>query len=327
MNRREFITLLGGAAAAWPLAARAQRPSMPIVGVLSSSSQDRHFGVFWPALREGLNETGWIEGQNVAIEHRWADGQYDKLPALASELVHLQVAVLIAAPLPSALAAKSATTRIPIVFTSGGDAVKYGLVASLNRPGGNVTGVNQLSNALGAKRLELAVALVPGTKRIALLVNPINANAEPVAADLQSAVRARGTRLDVLAASNEREIDTVFEKLAGDRPDILVVSPDPLFLNRRDQIAALTIHDAVSTIFPWRDYVTAGGLISYGTSLREVYRQAGEYAGRILKGAKPAELPVVQPTKFELVINLKTAKALGLEIPPTLLALADEVIE
>jgi putative ABC transport system substrate-binding protein len=327
MKRREFIALLGGAAAAWPLAARAQQPTMPVVGLLSSRSPGEATASV-AALRAGLAKGGYVEGQNVAIEYRWAEGHYDRLPALAVELTSRQVAVIVAmGGEPSALAAKAATQSIPIVFNSGGDPVEAGLVASLNRPGGNATGVSMLFVELGPKQLEMLQELVPNTALIALLVNPRFVSAEKEAKDALMAGHALGKQVHIVNASSEGEIGTAFRDLMEHRAGALMVAPDPFFFARREHLVALAAHHAVPAIYFSREFPEAGGLMSYGTSIADVYQQVGVYAGRILKGEKPADLPVVQPTKFELVINLKTARALGLSIPPGLLAIADEVIE
>jgi putative ABC transport system substrate-binding protein len=325
VNRRRFITLLGGAAA-WPLAARAQ-PGMPVIGYLGAVERDPSTH-FISALRRGLGESGYVEGDNVTIEYRWAEGQYDLLPAMAADLVRLKVAVICASGgAVAALAAKSVTPTTPIVFISGDDPVKAGLVASLNRPSANVTGVVFFNSALAAKRLELLRELVPTATVIGYLVNPDNPEVELELSDANEAARALGLELHVLRASVERDLDVVFGSLRQLRVGALVTASDPFLGSRRDQVAALAARHAIPVMAPVREYVAAGGFVSYGTSIPDAYRQAGVYIGRILKGAKPADLPVVQPTKFELVINLKTAKALGLTVPDKLLALADEVIE
>ena len=327
MKRREFITLLGGAAAAWPLKVRAQQAGVPMIGFLSSRSPGEsamHLGAF----RRGLNEAGYIEGQNVAIEYRWADGQYDRLPALASELVASRVMVIAATGgNVSALAAKAATNTIPIVFIVGDDPVKLGLVNSLNRPGANATGASVFTTELGAKRLELLLELVPTASVIGLLINPDYQGAVAEAAAVRAAARESGRQILVLHASTKREIDAVFAGFAQQRIDALLIDADALFVSRRDYLVALVARHSLPAIYDLREFATADGLMSYGTSLTDAYRLVGGYTGRILKGDKPAELPVQQPTKFEFIINLKTAKALGLDVPPTLLASADEVIE
>ena len=328
MKRRGFIMLLGGAtAAAWPLAARAQQPAMPVVGLLSSRSPGEATASL-AAVRAGLAKGGYVEGQNVAIEYRWAEGHYDRLPALAVELTRRQVAVIVTmGGEPSALAAKAATQSIPIVFNSGSDPVAAGLVASLNRPGRNATGVSMLFVELEPKQLEILNELIPKLAVIAVLVNPTFVFAEKEAKDALEVGRALGKEVHIVTASSEGEIGTAFEDLVKHRAGALLVAPDPFLFDRREHLVALAARHAIPAMYFAREFPEAGGLLSYGTSIAEVYQQVGVYAGRILKGEKPADLPVVQPTKLELVINLKAAKALGLNVPPTLLARADEVIE
>jgi len=326
MRRRDFITLIGGAAAgAWPLAARARQPAMPVIGFLRQGSPEP--SALTNAFRDGLSETGANEGHEVSIENRWAEGHYDRLPALAADLVEHRVAVIAAAFLPAALAAKAATHTIPIVFLSGSDPIGAGLVSSINRPTGNVTGIAPMFTLLGGKNLELLHELVPKATVIGALAKPSNPNAEPQLRDLQAAARALGRELVIFGADNAQDIDSSFAMMARRQVGALVVTADGFLIGRQDQIVALAARYAVPTMYPLSQYVAAGGLISYGANLPDAYRQTGIYVGRILKGAKPADLPVLQPTKVELVINLKTAKALGLNVPPTLLAIADEVIE
>jgi putative ABC transport system substrate-binding protein len=325
MRRREFITLLGGAAA-WPLAARAQQPAMPVVGfinVTSAQSYARQLAAFL----KGLGETGYVEGRNVAIEYRWAEGQNDRLPALVADLVRRQVAVIAATTTPAALAAKAATTTIPIVFEIGSDPVGLGLVTSLNQPGGNVTGVTQLNIEVAQKRLELLHELVPKASVMALLINPNDQQAKGETTELQAAALNLGVELHVFNVSTERDFDAVFANLAQLRAAGLVIGSSGFFLAWQEQLAALAVRHAVPTVFENRQAVVAGGLISYGGSLTDSYRLAGVYTGRILKGEKPGDLPVQRGTKVELYINLKSAKALGLSVPPTMQARADEMIE
>jgi putative ABC transport system substrate-binding protein len=327
LRRRDFITLVGGAAT-WPLAASAQQPAMPVVGYLGSESPDVFAGRL-RAFHHGLGETGYVEGKNVAIEYRWAENQYDRFPVLLADLIRREVNVVVAVTgTPPALAAKAATTTIPIVFVTAGDPVALGLVASLNRPGGNLTGVATLTVELAPKQLEVLRELVPTATIIALLVNPTNpTNAETLSRDLQAAARTLGVQLQVLHASTERDFDAVFASLPRLRAGALVIGSDPFFNSRSQQLVALALRHAMPTMYPFREYAMAGGLVSYGNSFADAHRQVGAYTGRILKGEKPADLPIQQSVKAELVINLKTAKALGLTFPISLLARADEVIE
>jgi len=327
MRRREFITLLGGAAAAWPVAASAQQPAMPVIGFLGSQSTDA-IPDYLRALRQGLKEAGYVEGENIAIEYRWADNQVDRLPALAAELVHRRVALIVGGGGPSSMAAGRATASIPVVFLVAEDPVRLGLVVSLARPGGNATGVNFFSAELAAKRLELLRELVPGAARIAVLINPTEtAIAAANLRDVEAAARAMSLEIRVLNASTRDEVDAAYAALARDRPDALFISSGPFFSDRRVQMAHLATRYALPAIHASRLYPEVGGLISYGANIAHAYRQAGNYVGRILKGAKPADLPVVQSTKFELVVNLHAAKLLGITVPQSLLAIADEVIE
>jgi putative ABC transport system substrate-binding protein len=327
MRRRSFISLLGGTAT-WPLAARAQQPAMPVIGYLGSGSLEAS-APYLIAFRKGLSDSGFVEGRNVAIEYHWAEGHYERMPEVAANLVSRKVAV-IATPgnLPGTRAAKAATSTIPIVFGAGEDPVKAGLVASLGRPGGNATGINFFTGELVAKRLALLHELVPSAKRLAVFINPSDPpRAEVLRSDVQAAARDIGVQLQILDPSTSGDIDAAFAALVRERAEALFVGPDGFYNSRRVQLANMAAHHSIPTVFAVREYVEAGGLMSYGTNLADMYREVGAYCGRILKGAKPADLPVLQSTKFELVINLQTARMLGLDVPPTLLARADEVIE
>jgi ABC-type uncharacterized transport system substrate-binding protein len=326
VRRRDFIKVIAGSTALWPLAVRAQQPAMPVIGFINAAPA-QSYGPQLAAFLKGLDEKGYVDGRNVTIEYRWAENHNDRLPSMAADLVRRQVTVITATTTPAALAAKAATTTIPIVFTTVGDPVRLGLVTSLNRPGGNVTGVTQLNVEVAPKRLELLRQLVPTTSVMALLVNSANPNAEANTKDLQAAARTLGLELHVLNASTERDFDAVFAKLVQLRAGGLVIGADNLFASRIEQLAALALRHAVPTIYQSRDFVVAGGLLSYGTDFRETYRLAGNYTGRVLKGEKPADLPVQQASKVEFYINLKTAKALGLNVPAVMQARADEMIE
>jgi putative tryptophan/tyrosine transport system substrate-binding protein len=325
VKRREFITLIGGAAA-WPLAGRAQQPAMPTIGFLNSASPEG-YAPYATAFRQGLKEAGYVDGQNVTIEYRWAEGRYEQLPALAAELVRRQVSVVAATSTPAGLVAKAATSTIPVVFTTAADPVKVGLVASLNRPGGNVTGVSFFNAELGSKQAGLLHELIPAAAHVGLLVNPKFPATDALTRDVTAVASAIGFEIHVMQASDSREIEDAFGALVRKRADALLVGADTFLLSRRLQIATLAARHAIPAVYPIRDFAEAGGLISYGASQTEGYRQAGIYTGKILKGAKPNDLPVIRATKFELVINLPTARAIGLEIPPTVLARADLVIE
>ena len=327
MRRRNFIGLLAGVAAAWPRTARAQRQSIPTIGFLSTRSPDEATDLTL-AFRQGLKETGIVEGKNVTLDFRWANLQYDRLPALAAELVRNRVTVIAAVGgIHSGLAAKAATSTIPVVFVSAGDPVDFGLVSSLSRPGGNITGISMVTVALAPKRLELLHASVPASGMIAMLVNPTSPYLGPETKDVQDAARALGREVRVFHARAERDIDAAFAALVQQRAAGVLVSGDPFFDSQRDRLVALAARHAIPAIYQWREFATIGGLMSYGSSIADAYRQAGVYTGRILKGAKPADLPVIQPTTYEFVINLKTAKALGLTIPSTVLLRADEIIQ
>jgi putative tryptophan/tyrosine transport system substrate-binding protein len=327
VNRRQFIALLGSTVATWPLAARAQQPGIATIGYLSTRSPGEAKYVT-DAFTQGLNETGYVEDRNLAIEFRWAELQYDRLSGLATDLVNRKVAVIAAVGgAHSGLAAKAVTSTIPIVFVSAGDPITFGLVASMNRPGGNVTGINMITVELAPKRLALLHELVPAPTVIAMLANPTSPYFEPETKDVIGSARALGRRVQVLNAATPQEIDAAFVILAQQRVGGLIVSGDPFFDSQRDKLVTLSARHAIPAIYQWREFVAIGGLMSYGTSITDAYRQGGVYTGRVLKGTRPADLPVLQPTKFELVINLKTAKAFGLIVPQTLQVAADEVIE
>ena len=326
MQRRAFITLVGGTAATWPLAVRAQQPAIPIIGFLGGSSAAERAPLL-TAFRQGLSEIGYEEGRNVAIEYHFAEGRYDRLPTLAADLVRRPVVAVVAGDAPSALAAKAATATIPIVFNSGGDVIQIGLVENLSRPGGNITGVNLIAGPLPAKQFELLHELVPKTNTIAFLINPENANAERDTLTVQEAAHLLGVNVVVLRQSTQVGLETVFASIVQEKAGALRVNADIFFTSQRDQLVELAARHGIPAIYAWREFCAAGGLVSYGPSLTAAYHQCGIYIGKILNGVRPSELPVIQPTKFELVINLKTAKALGLTVPPAVLATADEVIE
>ena len=327
VNRRAFITLLGGAAVSWPLAARAQQQPMPVIGFLHQGSPEA-YTKFTAAFRKGLGEAGYVDGRNVLIEYRWAHGESHRLPELATDLVSRRVTVIATlGNIAATLAGKAATTAIPIVFMSGADPVQTGVVASLNRPGGNITGVGGMNSGLAAKQLGLLHELLHRAAGFAVLVNPEGAQSQSVIAEVQTAASTLGAQLEILTVTSNRDINPVFAAVAQKRPDGLLISPDPLFTNRLVQLATLSARHVMPTIYSLREFAEVGGLMTYGSNFSDLSRQAGNYTGRVLNGEKPAELPILQPTKFEFVINLQTAAALGLEVPPTLLARADEVIE
>jgi putative tryptophan/tyrosine transport system substrate-binding protein len=327
VNRRKVITLLGGAAAAWPLASRAQQPAMPMIGFLSPSSPEAH-AKFVAGFRKGLGEAGYVDGRNVAIEYRWAYGESGRLPGLAADLVSRKVSAIAAlGGVAAALAAKTATATLPIVFVTGSDPIADGLVVSLNRPGGNVTGITSMNTGLAVKQLGLLHQLLDQDARIAVLINPKNPQTQIVIANVQAAASAMGRRVEILTASTKSEIIPAFGDVVQKRADALLISADPLFASRPVQLAILAARHALPAIYALREFAEAGGLISYGSNFTDLFHQAGKYMGRVLKGEKPADLPILQATKFELLLNLQTAEVLGLTVPPTLLALADEVIE
>jgi putative tryptophan/tyrosine transport system substrate-binding protein len=325
MRRREFIRLIGGASA-WPLGARAQQSSLPMVGYISGSSAAERAPLLH-AFRQGLGEVGYAEGRNVTIEYRFAEGKYDRMPGLVADLINRHVVAIFAGDGPSALVAKAATTKTPIVFNSGGDVVHIGLVANLNRPGGNITGVNLIAGPLAAKQFEILHELIPKAKTIAFLINPENANARQDSATVQEAARLLGVRVVVVRSSDKISFENIFASLVLEKAGGLLVNADVFFTRERDDLVAMSARHAIPAIYPWREFCVAGGLISYGPSLAGAYHQCGLYMGKVLNGTRPSELPVIQPTKFELVLNLKTARAFGLTIPPTLVARAEEVIE
>ena len=327
MRRREFITLLGGAAAVWPCVAHAQQAAMPVVGFLHQGSPEA-YAKFATAFRKGLGEAGYLDGRNVLIEHRWAHGESNRLPELAADLVSRRVSV-IATPgsIAATLAAKAATTAIPIVFMAGADPVQTGVASSLNRPGGNITGVSSMNNGLGAKQLGLLHELLHGAHQFAVLANPSNPQSQSVIAEVQAAASTVGAQLEILTATTNHDINPAFAGIAQRRPDGLLISPDPLFTNRLVQLATLSARHAMPTIYALREFAEVGGLMTYGSNFIDLFRQVGNYTGRVLNGEKPAEMPILQPIKFEFVINLQTAAAIGLDVPPSLLARADEVIE
>jgi putative tryptophan/tyrosine transport system substrate-binding protein len=326
MGRREFVTLLGGAVA-WPVAARAQQPAMPVIGFLHQGSPEA-YAKFAAGFRKGLAEAGYVDGRNVVIEYRWAHGESHRLRELAADLVSRRVTVIVTPGSAAAtLAAKAATTAIPIVFMAGADPVQTGLVSSLNRPGGNMTGIGSMNNGLGAKQLGLLHELLHGAARFAVFVNPSNPQSQSVIADVQTAASAVGVQVEILTVTTNRDINPAFAGVAQKRPDGLLISPDPLFTNRLVQLATLAARHSMPTIYSLREFAEVGGLMTYGSNFTDLFRQTGNYTGRVLNGEKPAEMPILQPTKFEFVLNLQTAAAIGLDVPPTLLARADEVIE
>jgi ABC-type uncharacterized transport system substrate-binding protein len=326
MRRRDFIRAIVGSAVAWPIKARAQQPAMPLIGFLSSTSESTA-AEQQSKFHGGLGEAGFVRGKNVAIEYHWADGQYDRLPAMAADFVRRPVSLIVAQGPPAALAAKAATTTIPIVFVVGFDPIAGGLADSLNRPGGNATGMTLLTGPLGQKRIEQLRELIPKAVVVAMLANPLSPDAVPEIRDVQTAAQTNSLQLKMYNASTRAELDAAFSAIAAQRPDVLLIGSDPFYVVRRDDFVAFAARYKIPAMYPFREFADAGGLISYGTNIANAYRQAGIYAGQILKGAKPSELPVVRPTKFELVINLRTAKTLGIDIPPTLHIQSDDIIE